>query len=112
MENCILTNMCMVSDGCGNVLVQDRIDPNWPGITFPGGHVEAGEPFVDAAVREVYEETGLRVSNLKLCGIQDWQRDDGARYVVFFYKTEAFRGELTSSHEARCSGLQLTVLKR
>lgn len=99
MENCILTNMCMVSDGCGNVLAQDRIDPSWPGITFPGGHVKAGEPFVDAAVREVYEETGLRVSNLKLCGIQDWQRDDGARYVVFFYKTETFRGELTSSHE-------------
>lgn len=99
MENCILTNMCMVSDGCGNVLVQNRIDPSWPGITFPGGHVEAGEPFVDAAVREVYEETGLRVSNLKLCGIQDWQRDDGARYVVFFYKTETFSGELTSSHE-------------
>lgn len=69
MENCILTNMCMVSDGCGNVLVQNRIDPSWPGITFPGGHVEAGESFVDAAVREVYEETGLRVSNLKLCGI-------------------------------------------
>lgn len=99
MENCILTNMCMVSDGGGNVLVQARIDPSWPGITFPGGHVEAGEPFVDAAVREVYEETGLRVSNLKLCGIQDWQRDDGARYVVFFYKTETFSGELTSSHE-------------
>lgn len=99
MENCILTNMCMVSDGGGNVLVQARIDPSWPGITFLGGHVEAGEPFVDAAVREVYEETGLRVSNLKLCGIQDWQRDDGARYVVFFYKTETFSGELTSSHE-------------
>ena len=99
MENCILTNMCMVSDGCGNVLVQNRIDPSWPGITFPGGHVEAGESFVDAAVREVYEETGLRVSNLKLCGIQDWQRDDGARYVVFFYKTETFSGERTSSHE-------------
>ena len=32
-----LTNMCMVRDGKGNVLVQERNDPNWPGLTFPGG---------------------------------------------------------------------------
>ena len=33
------TVMCMVEDGRGNVLVQDRADKNWPGIVFPGGHV-------------------------------------------------------------------------
>ena len=41
-EAAIFTNMCMISDGNGNVLVQDRRDPDWPGITFPGGHVEPG----------------------------------------------------------------------
>ena len=41
-EKTILTNMCMVYDDKGNVLVQDRIDPQWPGVTFPGGHVEHG----------------------------------------------------------------------
>ena len=30
----------------GNVLVQDKIDENWGGLTFPGGHVEKGESFV------------------------------------------------------------------
>ena len=39
-EKCILTNMCMIYDG-SRILVQDRKDPSWPGITFPGGHVEA-----------------------------------------------------------------------
>ena len=42
-ETVVLTNMCMIYDHEGNVLVQDRLDPNWPGVTFPGGHVEAGE---------------------------------------------------------------------
>ena len=39
-EPAIFTNMCMICDGHGNVLVQDRRNPDWPGVTFPGGHVE------------------------------------------------------------------------
>ena len=39
-ERVELTTLTMVTDGRGNVLVQDRRDRSWPGITFPGGHVE------------------------------------------------------------------------
>lgn len=56
-EKTIFTNMCMVYDDNGNVLVQNRLNPDWPGITFPGGHVDAGESFTDAVIREVFEET-------------------------------------------------------
>lgn len=54
IEKTIFTNMCMVYDDNGNVLVQNRLNPDWPGITFPGGHVDAGESFTDAAIREVF----------------------------------------------------------
>ena len=83
------------------VLVQDRKDPNWPGVTFPGGHVEAGESFTDAVIREVLEETGLKISSPRLCGIKDWTNDDGSRYMVLFYKTNKFEGKLTSSNEGK-----------
>ncbi len=97
-ESVILTNMCMIQDG-EYVLVQDRRDPNWSGIVFPGGHVEKDENFSEAVIREVFEETGLEIEKPLLCGIKNWRTDEGERYVVLLYKTDRFKGELKSSRE-------------
>ena len=108
-ETVTLTNMCMIYDG-DRVLVQDRKDPKWSGLTFPGGHVEKGEAFTDAVIREVWEETGLRISAPQLCGIKDWINEDGTRYIVLFYKTDKFQGTLTSSQEGEVFWVPLDQL--
>ena len=90
-----LMNMCVLRRG-SKVLVQDRTDPNWPGVAFPGGHVEKGESFTDSVIREVQEETGLTISSPRLCGIKDWC-EDGVRHVVLLYRAEQFTGMLRSS---------------
>ena len=98
-EQVILTNLCMVYDNAGNILVQNRKDPTWPGICFPGGHIEPGESFVESVIREVWEETGLTIENPVLCGTKQFPTRNGERYVVFFYKANRYHGELKSSEE-------------
>lgn len=114
-EKVEFTNMCMVCDG-SKVVVIDRKKKDWPGITFPGGHVEPGESFADAVIREVKEETGLQIFAPQLCGIKDWYENQ-CRYVVLFYKTRHFAGDLCSGPEgevwweelANLPGLKLSL---
>ncbi len=95
-----LTNMCMICDAAGNVLVQDKkSSSSWHGWNFPGGHVEPGEYVTPSVIREVREETGLTIKNPKLCGIKEFHREDGKRFIVFLYTADQFSGELKSSDE-------------
>lgn len=62
--------------------MQERVKSRC-GITFPGGHVENGESFYESAVREVWEETGLKIRNLKSCGVIHWNNSKtGDRYTA------------------------------
>ena len=97
MEQVKFMNMCMIYQQ-EKVLVMKRESKDWPGITFPGGHVEYGESFVDAMIREIKEETGLTINAPRICGVKNWLADN-IRYVVLLYKTDQFEGEVVSSDE-------------
>ena len=114
MEEVELTNMCMVCDAKGNVLVQNKKgDRTWHGWNFPGGHVEQGEFVTPSVIREVREETGLTIENPKLCGIKEFQKEqDGKRFIVFLYVASRFSGELRSSAEGDVFWYPLSELKR
>lgn len=107
-----LTNMCILYDDDGNVLVEDKITKNGHGLIFPGGHIECNESAVDSMIREFKEETGLTISNLEFCGIKDWIEFDGSRYMVFLYKTNKFSGYITSSDEGKVFWMPLAELKK
>ena len=90
-----ITNMVMVqSPDDGKVVVQERMK-SWCGISFPGGHAENGESIYDSAVREIKEETGLDIGNLKACGFMYWFNNKTEdKYFTYFYKTTDYSGEL------------------
>ena len=101
----------MIYDNNGNVVVQDKINQSWGGITFPGGHIEKQESFVDSVIREVKEETGLIIKNPKLCGIKWWEVKRNKRYVVLLFKANEYCGTLKSSNEGKVFWTKLETLK-
>ena len=126
--NTTLCNMCMIEDSAtARVLVQHRLPKAtnpWCGLTFPGGHVEPDESVIDSVVREIREETGLTVSNVRMCGMVEWltpgkpSKDAPAevtvdsRYIVFLFRTDTFIGKLRDSAEGRNEWMTLDEMRR
>ncbi len=92
--------MTMVYRSDGSFLVEERKKNDWPGINFPGGHVEDEESIVDSAIREIKEETGLDIFNLEEMGIFEWNLpNERIRHLCVLYRTSHYDGELVSSKE-------------
>ncbi len=107
-ENVELTVLCLIQDG-NRVLLQNRIKDDWKGYTFPGGHVEPGESFVDAVIREMKEETGLNILNPNIVGIKQFPIEDG-RYIVLLFKATEFTGNVSSSDEGEMEWIDVDKL--
>ena len=107
-ENVELTVLCLIQDG-NRILLQNRVKEDWKGYTFPGGHVEPGESFVDAVIREMKEETGLDISNPTIVGIKQFPIE-GGRYIVLLFKATEFTGEVVSSEEGEMEWIDLDRL--
>lgn len=109
-ERIELTALCMVYRG-EELLLQNRAKRDWRGYAFPGGHVEPGESIVDSVIREMKEETGLTVRNLRLYGVKQFPIEEG-RYLVLLFKTDSFEGELVSSDEGKMEWISRSDLPK
>ena len=84
-------------DAEGRVLLTRRsIEPSLGKWTFPGGFVEWGEPVEAAALRETWEETGLKVDLDGLVGVYSYE---GVPIVIVVYRARVLNGTITLCHE-------------
>ncbi|MFC6617495.1 NUDIX hydrolase [Deinococcus radiophilus] len=65
--------VCLVVRGGADLLVFDHIPDDGAGVQLPAGGVEPGEPPADAALRELWEESGLRLSEPHLLCCYLWE---------------------------------------
>ncbi|PGC24371.1 DNA mismatch repair protein MutT [Bacillus wiedmannii] len=87
--------MCMIQRNNEVLLIKRPDHRSFPGYIAPGGKVDFPESIVQAAKREVKEETGLLVSNLTFKGLDEYVNPkENVRYMVFNYWTDSFEGEL------------------
>jgi len=83
------------------LLVRRGSEPGRGRWALPGGLVEPGEEVERAAVREVREETGVRVRLRGLVGVYDIMKRDGRGRLKYHYVTVCFRGEPLSTRVRR-----------
>jgi 8-oxo-dGTP diphosphatase len=84
-----LTTDCVIYDGEGRVLLIRRKNEPFKGCyALPGGFVDLGETVEAACRREVLEEAGIEVGELRLVGVySDPGRDPRGHTVSIAYLT-------------------------
>lgn len=95
-----LTTLCYIEqDNCYLMLhrIRKKNDANegkWIGV---GGHFEEGESPEECLVREVYEETGLKLTSYRLRGIITFVSDAWGSEYMHLYTADGFEGDLAEA---------------
>lgn len=94
--------LCIIQND-GQILLQHKSagrfgEGKWNGT---GGKIDPGETPLEAAIREVKEETSLNVSDLRLHGVLNhfFGSKDMNSWQVYIYSTCNYTGTPTSSEE-------------
>lgn len=92
----------------GLILLGKRSNIHAPYYSIPGGHLEIGETFEEAAIREVKEETDLDIIDPKVIAVtnnlQTFVRE-GVHYISIILLVKKFIGVPRIMEPEKCSEL-------
>ncbi|WP_225735747.1 NUDIX hydrolase [Gulosibacter chungangensis] len=101
MSQIISAASAVAIDGQGRLLLVKRgREPQRGRWSLPGGKINPGESFEDAAIREFAEETGLVIEIIRKLGITRMPTLDGREYEIHNFYTRVIRGELAAADDA------------
>lgn len=100
----------IIENDKGQILVGKRLGhapPNEKGLfSIPGGHLENGETFEAAAIKEVFEETSLIIKDPKVFCVTNNLKTfelEEKHYVSINLYTNSFEGEAKVKEPAKCA---------
>ncbi len=102
-SNNIIATLCYVVKD-GKVLMLHRMkkenDMHFGKYNGLGGKLEKGETPYECVIREVREESGIKIKNPFLSGVINFPEFDGKNnWIVFVFLAEEFEGSLIDSKE-------------
>lgn len=72
-----------------------------------GGRLEKFETFSQCLKREVFEETNIKIKNLKFIDItNDIYKDINRHYITIFYKAEYLSGNIKNKEPKKCKEIK------
>lgn len=79
----------------GKVLIGKRQEENQKGTwSFPGGAIDFFESLEDCARREVQEETGIKIGNIRpIYAVDDFRKEDKKHWVCVYLRADYVSGE-------------------
>lgn len=79
-----ITVACNVAAQGKLLLVEETINQR-PTLNQPAGHLEPGETLIQAASRELFEETGIKAEPDALVAVQQWIAPDNTPFIRFLF---------------------------
>jgi ADP-ribose pyrophosphatase YjhB (NUDIX family) len=96
----------------GKILIGKRRGSHAPYYSIPGGHLDLGETFEEATIREIKEETNLDILDPKVIAITnnlETYRESGKHYISIAVLAKDFSGELKIMEPEKCESWQWTL---
>lgn len=109
----IIATLCLIIKD-GKILLQKKSAGRFGEFKWnaPGGRLRPGETIEECSIREVFEETGLRVKNLKKCGILNFfsGNKDKPAWIVHVFLIDSFEGRIKEADEGILKWFELDNL--
>jgi ADP-ribose pyrophosphatase YjhB (NUDIX family) len=97
----------IVINANNKVLIGKRKGSHAPYYSIPGGHLELGESFEQGAIREIAEETGLKITDPKVISVTnnlETYQSEGYHSISVILTASDFSGTLELKEPHKCEG--------